>query len=140
MVGRWSTEVPRNDAPAHLVTELVVSHASRRASRDSCSRPTDVTLSVGMARGSAVRNRSEIVAVSTPRGPVEVVRQEMQGLKQRRSWTWFWLARRKGKTDWSEASTAPEAIRRATLLPPGKPPAWLRDVAEEVESKMDSLA
>jgi hypothetical protein len=93
-----------------------------------------------MGRGAAVRNRSEIVTVSTPRGTVEVVRQEMQGLKQRRSWTWFWLARRKGKTDWSEASTAPEAIRRATLLPAGKPPSWLHDVAEEAERKMASLA
>jgi hypothetical protein len=63
----------------------------------------------------------------------------MQELKQRRSWTWFWLARRKGKTGWSEASTAHEAIRRATLLPPGKPPAWLNDVAQEAESKMASL-
>lgn len=63
----------------------------------------------------------------------------MQGLKQRRSWTWFWLARRKGKTDWSEASTASEAIRRAMLLPPGKPASWLREVAEEAESKTAAL-
>jgi hypothetical protein len=91
-----------------------------------------------MGQGSAVRNRSEIVTVSTPRGAVEVVRQEMQGLKQRRSWTWFWLARRKGKMDWSEASTAMEAIRRATLLPPGKPPPWLADVSVAAESKLAS--
>ena len=88
---------------------------------------------VDMARGGAVRNRSEIITVPTPRGPVEVVRQETQGLKQRRSWTWFWLARRKGKTDWSEAATAVEAIRRATLVGPGKPPSWLNDVGAQAE-------
>ena len=54
---------------------------------------------VGMARGGAVRNRSEIVTVFTPRGPLRVVRQEVQGLKRRRSWTWFWRARREGRTD-----------------------------------------
>lgn len=54
---------------------------------------------VGMARGGAVRNRSEIITVSTPRRPLQVVRQEMQGLKRRRSWTWFWPDRREGKTD-----------------------------------------
>jgi metal-sulfur cluster biosynthetic enzyme len=32
-----------------------------------------------MAGGSAIRNRSEIVTVLSPRGPVEVVRQEMRG-------------------------------------------------------------
>jgi hypothetical protein len=95
---------------------------------------------VGMARGGAVRNRSEIVTVSTPRGPVEVVRQEMQGLEQRRSWTWFWLARRKGKTDWSEASTAVEAIRRATLVGPGKPPSWLNDVGGQAERALAAPA
>ena len=86
-----------------------------------------------MARGGAVRNRSEIITVSTPRGPLQVVRQEMQGLKRRRSWTWFWRARREGKTDWSEASTAVEAIRRATLVGPGKFPSWLNDVGRQAE-------
>ena len=97
------------------------------------SEVVDYYAVVDMARGGAVRNRSEIITVPTPRGPVEVVRQEMQGLNQRRSWTWFWLARRKGKTDWSEASTAVEAIRRATLVRPGKPPSWLDDVGAQAE-------
>ena len=62
-----------------------------------------------------------------------MVRQEMRGLRQGRSWRWFWLARRKGKADWSEASTAREAIRRATLVPPHTPPAWLKDAAADAE-------
>jgi hypothetical protein len=91
-----------------------------------------VTLSP-MAAGSAVRNRSETVTVQTPRGPVEVLRQEMRGLRQRNAWTTFWLARRKGRNDWAEADTAREAIRRATLLPPRKPPPWLADAAADAE-------
>ena len=86
-----------------------------------------------MARGGAVRNRSEIITVSTPRGPLQVVRQEMQGLKRGRSWTWFWRARREGKTDWSKASTAVEAFCRATLVGPGKFPSWLNDVGRQAE-------
>jgi hypothetical protein len=35
-----------------------------------------------MPAGSAVRNRSETVTVVTPRGGVEVVRQEMRGLRR----------------------------------------------------------
>jgi hypothetical protein len=89
-----------------------------------------------MAAGSAVRNRSQIVTVTTPRGPVEVARQEMRGLRQGSSWRWFWIARRKGRTDWSDATTVREAIRRATLLPPHKPPAWLRDAAYEAEGRI----
>ena len=78
-----------------------------------------------MPQGSSVRNRSEPTTIATPRGAVEVVRQEMRGLRRGSGWTWFWLARRQGKVDWSEASTAQEAIRRATLLPAKKPPGWL---------------
>ena len=87
-----------------------------------------------------VRNRSATVIVNTPRGQVEVVRQEMQGLHQRRAWTWFWLARRKGRADWYEASTALEAIRRAVLLPPRKPPAWLALAAAEAEQELTADA
>jgi len=93
-----------------------------------------------MAQNTAVRNRTDIITVSTPRGPVEVVRQEMQGLKQRRSWTWFWLARPKGKANWSEASTAVEAIRRATLVAPGKLPSWLNDVGRQAEHALATRA
>jgi hypothetical protein len=78
-----------------------------------------------MSGNSAVRNRSEPVTVLTPRGPVEIVRQEMRGLKRSLGWQWFWLARRRGQQDWREATTALEAIRKAVLLPPRKPPTWL---------------
>lgn len=93
-----------------------------------------------MAAGSAVRNRSEIVTVMTPRGPVEVLRQEMRGLRQRSAWTWFWVARRRGRGDWCEASTAREAIRKATLLPPGKPPGWLQAATSEAERQIIDAA
>src|SRR6266513_689942 len=93
-----------------------------------------------MAAGSAVRNRSEMVTVMTPRGPVEVLRQEVRGLRQGSSWTWFWVARRKGRGDWSEASTAREAIRKATLLPPRKAAAWLVDAASEAERQIVDTA
>lgn len=89
-----------------------------------------------MPGGSAGRNRSEAVIIQTPRGPVEVLRQEMRGLRQGSSWTWFWLAHRKGGGGWSEASTAREAIRRAMLLPPRKTPAWLNTAAEEAERQL----
>jgi len=89
-----------------------------------------------MPAGSAVRNRSETVTVPTPRGDVEVVRQESRGLRRGSSWTWFWLARRSGNSGWSEASTAREAIRRAMLLPPRKLPGWLHGVAAEAEREL----
>jgi hypothetical protein len=75
-----------------------------------------------MPAGSAIRNRSEPVTVVTPRGGVEVVRQEMRGLRRGTSRTWFWLARRKGSSGWSEASTAREAIRRAMCCRPASSP------------------
>lgn len=87
-----------------------------------------------MAQGSSVRNRSEAVTVETPRGPVEVVRQEMRGVHRRSGWHWFWLARRSGKANWAEGSTAQEAIRRATLLPARKLPAWVALAAARAEA------
>jgi hypothetical protein len=92
-----------------------------------------------MPAGSAVRNRSETVTVVTPRGEVEVVRQEMRGRRRGSSWTWFWLARRRGIGGWSEASTAHEAIRRAMLLPPRKLPAWLNDASAEAERELTAI-
>ncbi|HEY2438458.1 MAG TPA: hypothetical protein VGH93_14850 [Solirubrobacteraceae bacterium] len=89
-----------------------------------------------MSRGSAVRNRSEPVTVPTPRGPVEVVRQEMRGQRRGTGWRWFWLARRAGTVDWHEASTLAEAIRRSILLPAGKPPVWLREAAATAEQQL----
>ena len=76
------------------------------------------------------------MTVATPRGEVEVARQEMRGLRRGTSWTWFWLARRRGTSGWSEASTAREAIRRAILLAPGKLPAWLNEAAAEAEREL----
>ncbi len=93
----------------------------------------------GMPAGQAVRNRSEVVTVTSPRGVVEVARQEMRGLTRGGgSWSWFWVAHRKGSGRWSEASTAREAIRRAMLLPPGKPPAWLEQIAADAERQLTS--
>src|SRR5436305_8735307 len=60
----------------------------------------------------------------------------MRGLRRGSSWRWFWLARRTGSGGWSEASTAREAIRRATLVPPGKLPAWLTGAAAEAEHEL----
>jgi hypothetical protein len=91
------------------------------------------SLPTSVASGSAVRNRSEIVTVVTPRGHVEVARQEMRGLPRASGWAWFWVARRKGLGEWCDGSTAREAIRRATLLPPRKPPAWLGEAAADAE-------
>ena len=93
-----------------------------------------------MSGATAVRHRSATVTVATPRGPVEVVRQEMRGLRQRSSWTTFWLARRKGRNDWAQADTAREAIRRATLLAPRKPPPWLLEASADAERLIDDQA
>ena len=89
-----------------------------------------------MPAGNAVRNRSETVTVRTPRGEVEVVRQEMRGLRRGSSWRWFWLAHGRGSGGWSEATTAREAIRRAVLLPPRKAPAWLTEAAAEAQRQI----
>jgi hypothetical protein len=77
-----------------------------------------------------------MVTVVTPRGEVEVVRQEARGLRRGSSWKWFWLARRRGSGGWSEASTAREAIRRAMLLPPGKLAARVNEAAAEAERQL----
>jgi hypothetical protein len=75
----------------------------------------------------------------TPRGEVEVVRQEMRGVRRGSSWTLFWLAHRRGSGRWSEAPAAREAIRRATLLPPRKLPAWLNEAAAEAERELAAV-
>ncbi len=74
--------------------------------------------------------------MGTPRGRVEVVRQQVRGLRRNSGWTWFWMARRAGNLEWHEASTPGEAIRRAILLPARKPPAWLREAAITAEQKL----
>lgn len=91
-----------------------------------------------MAGGSAIRNRSEIVAVSTPRGPVDVVQQEQRGLRGGSTWRWFWLARRRSGR-WCEANTARDAIRQATLLAPKKLPAWLHQAAADAERQVQTV-
>jgi hypothetical protein len=87
-------------------------------------------------RGSAARNRSPIVTVPTPHGRLEVMHQEMRGLRKRSGCRTFWYAGRTGKKDWPEATTPEEAIRKATLLPPKKMAAWLDQAVAEAQSKL----
>jgi hypothetical protein len=89
-----------------------------------------------MPAGSAVRNRSETVTIGTPRGEVEIARQETRGSRRDTGWRWFWLARRKGSGPWSEATTVREAIRKATLLSPSKAPSWLDEAAATAERQI----
>jgi hypothetical protein len=88
--------------------------------------------------GSSVRNRSDSVTVSTPRGAVEVVRQQWRTQQPRGKWRWEWLARRHGQRDWRQGTTAREAIRQATLLPAGKAPSWLLEAAERAVQQVES--
>jgi hypothetical protein len=60
----------------------------------------------------------------------------VRGLRRNSGWMWFWAARRAGQLDWQEASTAAEAIRRAILVPAGKPPARLREGAATAEQQV----
>jgi hypothetical protein len=83
--------------------------------------------------GRAVANRSEPLTVATPRGPVEVVRQQWRSQRSGSRWQWEWLARRSAQRDWRQGQTAREAIRQATLLPPGKQPGWLTAAVDEAE-------
>jgi hypothetical protein len=83
--------------------------------------------------GRAVANRSEPMKVQTPRGPVEVIRQQWHSQRRGSHWEWEWLARRGGQRDWKQGCTAREAIRQATFLAPGKQPAWLTAAVDEVE-------
>ncbi len=92
-----------------------------------------------MPAGFSVRNRSQTVTIVTPRGEVEVIRQEMRGLRRGSSWSWFWLAHRRRSGGWSEATTPREAIRRATLLPPSKLPTCLNEAAAEAERKITAV-
>jgi hypothetical protein len=88
--------------------------------------------------GSSVRNRSDTVTVPTPRGPVEVVRQQWRTQQPRGKWRWEWLARRRGQRDWRQGTTAREAIRQATLLPAGKQPGWLLEAGAVAEKELES--
>ena len=87
--------------------------------------------------GSSVRNRSDPVTVTTPRGPVEVVRQQWRTQQPRGKWRWEWLARRQGQRDWRQGTTAREAIRQAALLPAGKHPGWLLEAAARATQELE---
>jgi hypothetical protein len=92
---------------------------------------------------SNVRNRSETLTLSSPRGPVEVVRQQWRSQKSNSRWEWEWMARRSGQRQWRQASSGREAIRQATLLAAGKQPAWLAQAAAQAERELsgaDDLA
>lgn len=99
-----------------------------------------MSLSGGEASRSAARKRSEIVTVVTPRGPVDVMHQQMRGLRKGSGWRTFWCARRAGKKDWTEATTAQEAIRKATLLPPRKRASWLDRAVAEARSQLQATS
>lgn len=91
-----SRETP-SEGPA--VPQSVVSHPScGRVVARECPRRSHEYAPNDMPAGSAVRDRSETMTVVTPRGEVEVARQEMRGLPRGSSWTWFWLARRRGSS------------------------------------------
>jgi hypothetical protein len=88
---------------------------------------------------SSVRHGSDPVTVPTPRGPVEVVRQQWRSKRAGSRWEWEWRARRCGKREWRPGSTAREAIRQATLVPAGKPPKWLVDAAAQAAKELASM-
>jgi hypothetical protein len=90
--------------------------------------------------GRAVANRSDPVTVATARGPVEVVRRQWRSQRAGSRWQWEWVARRAGQRDWKQASRAREAIRQATLLPPGKQPGWLTAAAAGAERGLSAQA
>jgi hypothetical protein len=81
----------------------------------------------------AFANRSDPFTVATARGSVEAVRQQWRSQRAGSRWQWVWLAPRGRQRDWKQGSTAREAIRQATLLPPGKQPGWLTAAVEEPE-------
>lgn len=88
--------------------------------------------------GSADRNRSAIVNVTTPRGAIDVMHQEMRGLRQGSGGRTFWRTRRSGRRDWVQASSLPEAIRRAALLAPKRTPAWLAAAVADAQRQFES--
>ena len=83
--------------------------------------------------GRSVANRSETVTVATPRGRSRWCASSGARSVPGVGWQWEWLARRGGQRDWKQGSTAREAIRQATLLPPGKQPGWLTAAVAEAE-------
>ena len=88
--------------------------------------------------GSAVRNRSEIFTLLTPRGPVQVAHQQWRSHRAKSRWEEVWVARRRGQLDWRQSPSAREAIGQALLLAAGKHPAWLLEVAERAQRELGS--
>jgi len=93
----------------------------------------------GVMSGRSVANRSETISVPTPRGQVEVVRQQWRSRRPGSPWNWEWLARRLGQRDWPRGSTAREAIRQAVPLAPGKQPKRLPDAAARASAELGDL-
>jgi hypothetical protein len=85
------------------------------------------------------RNRSETLTLSSPRGPVEVVRQQWRSQKSSSRWELERMARRSGQRQWRQATSAREAIRQATLLAAGKQSAWLPPAAAQAERELRSV-
>jgi hypothetical protein len=73
--------------------------------------------------GRAVANRSEPFTVTTPRGSVEVVRQQWRSQRPGSRWQWEWLARRAGLRDSIDRLTA--MLQSASLLAHGRADAGL---------------
>ena len=87
---------------------------------------------------SNVRYRSETLTLSSPRGEVEVVRQQWRSQNSNSRWEWEWMARRSGQRQWRQATSAREAIRQATLLAADKQPAWLAQAAAQAERELSN--
>ncbi|MFZ0042572.1 MAG: hypothetical protein WAK93_14770, partial [Solirubrobacteraceae bacterium] len=67
---------------------------------------------------------------------VEVVRQEVRGLRKGSGWEWEWVARRRGQQEWRHGTSAREAIRQARLVAAGQHPAWLAQAAARAEREL----
>lgn len=76
--------------------------------------------------------------VETPRGPVEVVRQQWRSQRAGSRWQVGVALRRRGQRDWRQGPTAQEAIRQATLLRPRKRPGWLAGAVAEAERRLSA--
>lgn len=88
---------------------------------------------------TSVGIRSETLTVSLRGDPVEVVRQQWRSQRPGSRWNWEWPARRGGRRDWRQGSTAREAIRQALLLAPAKQPKWLLDAAARASTELEDL-
>ena len=76
--------------------------------------------------------------MSSPRGEVEVVRQQWRSQNSNSRWEWEWSPDATAVGRCGEPSSAREAIRQATLLAAGKQPAWLAQAAAQGERELSS--